>query len=149
MVLISRYFFLCRSRHLSHPSMPVLLATLDPDPLTDFLIYDVRLPWLVCQRHQLSRHQLSSFREFPSRELKRRDFLLLPDPPTLRNGFSTPTGVGRFPPGAPRTSRFQSFSSVGGYAASLSPRIQSPGRHTAQSPVSNSLLLYQRADTAF
>ena len=72
---------------------------------------------------------------FPSRELKRRDYLFLPDPPTLWNGYSTATGVGRFPPGAPRTSRFQSFNNVGGYAASLSPRIQNPGRHTAQSPV--------------
>ena len=130
MVLISRYFSLCRSHHLSHPSTPVLLATFDPDPLTDFLTYDVRLPWLVCQRHQLS-----SFWEFPSRELKRRDCLFLPDPPTLRNGYSTATGVGRFPPGAPHTSRFQSFSNVGGYAASLSPHIQSPRRQTAQSPV--------------
>jgi len=47
MVLISRYFSFCRSRHLSHPSTPVLLAIFDPDPQTDFLTYDMRLPWLV------------------------------------------------------------------------------------------------------
>ena len=142
MVLISRYFSLCRSRHLFHPSTPVLLAIYDPDPLTDFLTYDMRLPWLVCQRHQLS-----SFREFSESGIKTQGLvgserLFLPDPTTLRNGYSTATGVGRFPPGAPRTSRFQGFSNVGGYAASLSPHFQSPGRHTAQSPVSNSLLLY-------
>jgi len=122
MVLISCYFSLYRSHHLSHPSTPVLLATFDPDPLTDFLTYEVT----VACMSKTPTQQFSGVSEsgIKTQGLVGSNCLFLPDPPTLQNGYSTATGVGRFPPGAPRTSRFQSFSNIGVYAASLSLHIQ-------------------------